>query len=125
MRLLDLRHKHLLVALCAAALLNSQQAEAWQGPFALADEGTVITDKPLIAVESYACHATGGFAFRVASDSKFKRVGKLRFKFLDAYGNDVGSVASAYRLKPKSKELLAKYSPCLQASSFAVRHEPI
>ena len=121
----DLRHRHVLVALCAAALLTSPQAEAWQGPFALAYEGTVITDKPLIAVESYACHASGGFAFRVASDSKFKRVGKLRFKFLDADGNDVGSVASAYRLEPKSKELLAKYSPCLQASSFTVRHEPI
>lgn len=115
----------LLVMLCAAALLTGQQAQAWEGPYPLADEATVITDKPLIAVESYACHATGGFAFRVASDSKFKRVGKLRFKFLDADGNEVGSVASAYRLQPKSRELLSKYSPCLQASSFAVRHEPI
>jgi hypothetical protein len=125
LRWLDLSHRFLPVALCAAALFTSPHAEAWQGPFALANEGTVITDKPLIAVESHACHATGGFAFRVASDSKFKRVGKLRFKFLDANGNDVGSIASAYRLKPKSKELLAKYSPCLQASSFEVRHEPI
>lgn len=125
-----LRWKHfssspLLLVLFAAALFFSPKAEAWQGPFLLANEIAVITDKPLIAVESYVCHATGGFAFRVASDSKFKRMGKLRFKFLDADGNDVGSVASAYRLKPKSKELLAKYSPCLQAASFAVRHEPI
>ena len=120
-----LRIKPLLIFLCSAAFLNSSEATAWQGPFPLADKSAVITDKPLIAVESYSCHASGGFAFRVTSDSKFKRVGNLRFKFLDAEGNDVGSVTSAYRLKPKSTALLSKYSPCLRASAFSVRHEPI
>ena len=100
-------------------------ARAWQGPFSLQEGVPVVTDKPLIAVNSYTCHASGGFAFRVASESKFKRIGKLRFKFLDSNGNDVGSVASAYRLQPKSEELIAKYSPCLQAAAFSVRHEPI
>ena len=120
-----LTNKSFLIFLCSAAFLTSSDARAWQGPFPLADKSAVITDKPLIAVESYSCHASGGFAFRVTSESKFKRVGNLRFKFLDAEGNDVGSVTSAYRLKPKSTALLSKYSPCLRASAFSVRHEPI
>ena len=120
-----LTNKSFLIFLCSAAFLTSSEAKAWRGPFPLADKSPVITDKPLIAVESYVCHATGGFAFRLASHSKFKRVGNLRFKFLDADGNDVGSVASTYRLKPKGNTLVAKYSPCLQASAFSVRHEPI
>ena len=120
-----LTNKSSLIFLCSAAFLTSSEAKAWQGPFRLADKSAVITDKPLIAVESYSCHASGGFAFRVTSESKFKRVGNLRFKFLDAEGNDVGSVTSAYRLKPKSTALLSKYSPCLRASAFSVRHEPI
>ena len=120
-----LTNKPFLIFLGSAAFLNSSEAAAWQGPFPLADKSAVITDKPLIAVESYSCHASGGFAFRVTSDSKFKRVGNLRFKFLDAEGNDVGSVSSPYRLKPKSTALLSKYSPCLRASAFSVRHEPI
>ena len=103
----------------------SSETNAWQGPFPLADKSAVITDKPLIAVESYVCHVTGGFAFRLESHSKFKRVGNLRFKFLDSDGNDVGSVASTYRLEPRGNTLVAKYSPCLQASAFSVRHEPI
>ena len=107
-----LTNKSFLIFLCSAALLTSPEAKAWRGPFPLDDKSAVVTDKPLIAVESYSCHASGGFAFRVASDSKFKRVGNLRFKFLDAEGNDVGSVSSAYRLKPKSNALLSKYSPC-------------
>ena len=120
-----LANKSFFIFLCSATLLTSPEAKAWQGPFPLDDKSAVVTDKPLIAVESYSCHASGGFAFRVASDSKFKRVGNLRFKFLDAEGNDVGSVSSAYRLKPKSNALLSKYSPCLRASAFSVRHEPI
>ena len=120
-----LPNRPLLALLFSTAFLTSSEANAWRGPFQLADKSAVITDKPLIAVERYVCHATGGFAFRLASHSKFKRVGNLRFKFLDADGNDVGSVASTYRLKPKGNTLVAKYSPCLQASAFSVRHEPI
>ena len=120
-----LTNKSFLIFLCSAALLTSPEAKAWRGPFPLDDKSAVVTDKPLIAVASYSCHASGGFAFRVASDSKFKRVGNLRFKFLDAEGNDVGSVSGAYRLSPKSNALLSKYSPCLRASAFSVRHEPI
>ena len=80
-RLADLRwrplaSKSFLIFLCSAALLTSPEAKAWRGPFPLDDKSAVVTDKPLIAVASYSCHASGGFAFRVASDSKFKRVGK-------------------------------------------------
>ena len=118
--------KPFLLAIVSALLFAVlPDAKAWQGPFSLEDVAPVVTDKPLIAVNSYTCHASGGFAFRVASESKFKRIGKLRFKFLDSDGNDVGSVAGAYRLQPKSNTLMSKYSPCLQAAAFTVRHEPI
>ena len=115
----------LMAAAFAVMFAVFPEAKAWQGPFSLEDVSPVVTDKPLIAVNSYTCHASGGFAFRVASKSKFKRVGKLRFKFLDSEGNDVGSVAGAYRLQPMSNTLLSRYSPCLQAAAFTVRHEPI
>ncbi|MDC3124636.1 hypothetical protein OBB00_07980 [Gammaproteobacteria bacterium] len=114
-----------MAAVFAVLFTTIPDAKAWQGPFSLEDAAPVVTDKPLIAVNSYTCHASGGFAFRVASKSKFERMGKLRFKFLDSEGNDVGSVASAYRLQPESNTLLSKYSPCLQAAAFTVRHEPI
>ena len=115
----------LITAVFALLFFNLPYAKAWQGPFSLEDVAPVVTDKPLIAVNDYTCHASGGFAFRVASESKFKRVGKLRIKFLDSEGNEVGSVAGAYRLQPKSNTLMSMYSPCSQAASFAVRHEPI
>ena len=124
-RYMDSARPFLMAAVIAVLFAIIPDAKAWQGPFSLEDAAPVVTDKPLIAVNSYTCHASGGFAFRVASKSKFKRVGKLRFKFLDSEGNDVGSVASAYRLQPKSNTLLSKSSPCLQAAAFTVRHEPI
>ncbi len=115
----------LMTTMFALLLAIFPDASAWQGPFSLENVAPVVTDKPLIAVNSYTCHASGGFTFRVASASKFKRVGKLRIKFLDSDGNEVGSVAGAYRLQPKSNILMSKYSPCSQAAAFAVRHEPI
>ena len=124
-RSMDKAKSFLLAATFSVLFAFFPEAKAWQGPFSLEDVSPVVTDKPLIAVNSYTCHASGGFAFRVASQSKFRRVGKLRFKFLDSEGNDVGSVAGAYRLQPKSNTLLSRYSPCLQAAAFTVRHEPI
>ena len=124
-RSMDKAKPFLLTAAFSVLFAIFPEAKAWQGPFSLEDVSPVVTDKPLIAVNSYTCHASGGFAFRVASKSKFKRVGKLRFKFLDSEGNDVGSVAGASRLQPKSTTLMSRYSPCLQAAAFTVRHEPI
>jgi hypothetical protein len=115
----------LMVIMFAALVTVLPDAKAWQGPFSLENVAPVVTDKPLIAVKSYTCHASGGFAFRVASESKFRRVGKLRIKFLDSDGNEVGSVAGAYRLQAKSNTLISKYSPCSQAAAFTLRHEPI
>ena len=124
-RSVDRAKPFLMTTVLAIILAIVPDSNAWQGPFSLKDVAPVVTDKPLIAVNSYTCHVSGGFTFRVASASNFKRVGKLRIKFLDADGNEVGSVAGAYRLPPKSNILMSKYSPCSQAAAFAVRHEPI
>ena len=124
-RSMDKARPSLITTAFALLCFNLPDAKAWQGPFSLADVAPIVTDKPLIAVNNYTCHASGGFAFRVASESKFRRVGKLRIKFLDSEGNEVGSVAGAYRLQPKSNTLMSMYSPCSQAAFFAVRHEPI
>ena len=101
---------------------------AWEGPYPInapQDSEQLFTDKPLIAMRDYSCHQTGGFLFRIESESKFMRVGKLRVRFLDAEGNALGSVAEEYKLQPKSRRLVSKYSPCAQAAAFSFRHEPL
>lgn len=116
------------LSLSIALLSAANSLMAWEGPYPInapQDSEQLFTDKPLIAMRDYSCHKTGGFLFRIESESKFMRVGKLRVKFLDANGNALGSVAEEYKLQPKSQRLFAKYSPCAQAAAFSLRHEPL
>lgn len=118
----------LQVGVSVALLGAANSLLAWEGPYPISaaeDSGQLLTDKPLIAMRDYSCHQTGGFLFRLASTSKFMRVGKLRVKFLDGDGNPLGSIAQEYKLQPKSERLVAKYSPCTQAAAFSMRHEPL
>ena len=111
-----------------ALLSTANSLMAWEGPYPInapRESEQLFTDKPLIAMRDYSCHQTGGFLFRIESESKFMRVGKLRVRFLDADGNALGSVAEEYKLQPKSRRLVAKYSPCAQAAAFSFRHEPL
>lgn len=113
-----------VLALLAWAVLPGL-VHAWDGPFPINSGGQVPQDQVHLSLDRPTCHALGTFLFKLKSSSKYKKVGQLSFRFLDADGQVVGSMKKKYRLPAHGTTLMRKYASCQKAYAFLVRHEPM